>query len=246
MEGSHHLVRRRFMRLLAPIADPLRRNVAILALAQALFMSVQGMGIAATPLAAYGLLPADQKWLATVPILLVHLGIMGTTIPASLLMGVIGRRAGFSLGALFGVVFGIMACTAMYIGSFPWLCAAAAFQGMQAAFFWYFRLAAADATEPTFRAKAISLVMAGGVLAGFLGPQVAKWSVDWLAPVTFAGVYLAMAGFSVAVLALVQLVRIPRLAAAERDTPAAGRCARSCGSRAIASLWPLPYAVMLS
>jgi MFS family permease len=87
---------------------------------------------------------------------------------------------------------------------------------MQAAFFWYFRLAAADATEPAFRAKAISLVMAGGVLAGFLGPQVAKWSVDWLAPVTFAGVYVAMAGFSVAVLALVQLVQIPRLSAADR------------------------------
>jgi MFS family permease len=93
---------------------------------------------------------------------------------------------------------------------------AALLQGMQAAFFWYFRLAAADATEPAFRAKAISLVMAGGVLAGFLGPQVAKWSVDWLAPVTFAGVYVAMAIFSVAVLALVQFVRIPRLSAEDR------------------------------
>ena len=49
-------------------------------------MSVQGMGISATPLAAYMLLGADEKWLATVPIFLVHLGIMGTTVPASLLM----------------------------------------------------------------------------------------------------------------------------------------------------------------
>jgi MFS family permease len=192
------------------------RNVGILALAQALFMSVQAMGIAATPLAAYMLLGSEEKWLATTPIFLVHLGIMGTTIPASLLMGVIGRRAGFSVGALFGVVSGAIACTAMYRQSFPLLCAAAVLQGMQAAFFWYFRLAAADATQPEFRAKAISLVMAGGVLAGLLGPQVAKWSVDWLAPVTFAGVYIAMAGFSIAVLALVQLVRIPRLSAADR------------------------------
>ena len=107
---------------------------------------------------------------------------------------------------------------AIYRQSFPLLCVAALFQGMQAAFFWYFRLAAADATEPAFRAKAISLVMAGGVLAGFLGPQVAKWSVDWLAPVTFAGIYVAMAGFSIAVLALVQLVRIPGLSAADRAT----------------------------
>ncbi len=202
---------------LRSLADPQRRNVAILALAQALFMSVQAMGIAATPLAAYGLLGAEEKWLATMPIFLVHLGIMGTTIPASLLMGVIGRRAGFSLGGLFGIASGAVACWAIYAQHFPMLCVAALLQGMQAAFFWYFRLAAADATEPAFRAKAISLVMAGGVLAGFLGPQVAKWSVDWLAPVTFAGVYVAMAVFSVAVLLLVQLVRIPRLSVADRS-----------------------------
>jgi MFS family permease len=204
------------MPLAATFADPQRRNVAVLALAQALFMSVQAMGIAATPLAAYMLLGADEKWLATTPIFLVQLGIMGTTIPASLLMGLIGRRAGFSIGALFGVLSGGVACAALYRQSFPLLCVGAVFQGMQAAFFWYFRLAAADATEPAFRAKAISLVMAGGVLAGLVGPQMAKWSVDWLAPVTFAGVYVAMVGFSIAVLALVQLVKIPRLSAAER------------------------------
>jgi MFS family permease len=194
-----------------------RRNVTVLALAQALFMSIQGMGIATTPIAAYLLLEPDHKWLATVPVFLVHLAIMGTTIPASLLMAAIGRRAGFSLGALLGLCSGLVGCLAMYQHSFPLLCLASVFQGMQAAFFWYFRLAAADATEPAFRAKAISLVMAGGVLAGFLGPQTAKWAVDWLAPVTFAGVYLASSAFSVLVLALVQLVRIPTLSAAERS-----------------------------
>src|SRR5262245_58786955 len=58
--------------------------------------------------------------------------------------------------------------------------------------------------------------MAGGVIAGFLGPQTAKWSVDWLAPVTFAGLHLAMAVFSFAVLVLIQRLLIPRLTAAER------------------------------
>ena len=198
-------------------ADPQRRNIAVLALAQALFMSVQGMGIAASPLAGHMLLAPDDRWMATAPIFLVHLAIMGTTIPASLLMGVIGRRAGFSLGALFGVVFGALGCLAMYRQSFPLLCLASVFQGMQAAFFWYFRLAAADASEPSYRSRAISLVMAGGVLAGFLGPQSAKWAVDWLAPVTFAGIYLAATGFSIAVLALVQLLRIPRLSLEERS-----------------------------
>jgi MFS family permease len=201
----------------AGLSAPERRNVAVLALAQALFMSIQGMGIATTPLAAYMLLGPDEKWLATVPLFLVHLAIMGTTIPASLLMGVLGRRAGFTLGALLGSAAGGIGCYAMIKGSFPLLCVATVLMGMQAGFFWYFRLAAADVAEPAFRAKAISLVMAGGVLAGFLGPQAAKWAVNWLAPATFAGVYLAMVGFSLGVLALVQLVRIPRLSAAERS-----------------------------
>jgi MFS family permease len=196
--------------------DPQRRNVAVLALLQALFMSVQGMGIAATPLAAYMLLGADQKWLATVPIFLVHLGIMGTTVPASLLMAHVGRRAGFAVGAVLGMVAGVVGCLALYRQSFPLLCVATLLQGMQAAFFWYFRLAAADAAAPGRRPQAISLVMAGGIVAGILGPQTAKWSADLLAPVTFAGIYLAMAAFSLAVLVVVQLLRIPRLTAAER------------------------------
>jgi MFS family permease len=196
-------------------ASPQRRNVTVLALAQALFMSVQGMGIASTPLAAYMLLDAEHKWLATVPIFLVHLGIMGTTIPASFLMAAVGRRAGFSLGALLGIAAGLIAAVALQERSFPLMCTSAVLQGMQAAFFWYFRLAAADAAEPASRAKAISLVLAGGILAGVLGPQTAKWTVD-LAPVTFAGVYLAMAVFSLAVLALIQLLHIPRLSAADR------------------------------
>jgi hypothetical protein len=87
---------------------------------------------------------------------------------------------------------------------------------MQAAFFWYFRMAAADASAPVYKAKAISYVMAGGVLAGILGPQAAKWSVDWLAPVTFAGVYVTMATFSIAVLVLIQLLQISGLSTAER------------------------------
>jgi len=203
------------MRPAAAPADPRRRNVAVLALSQALFMSVQGMGSATTPLAAYMLLGSEEKWLATVPIFLSHLGIMASTIPASLLMAAIGRRAGFSLGAMLGIVFGGAGCLALYLQSFVLLCAAAVLQGVQAGFFWYFRLAAADATQPAFRAKAISAVMAGGVVAALIGPQVAKWAVDWL-PVTFAGVYVGMAGFSAAVMVLVQLLRIPGLTAAER------------------------------
>src|SRR5947209_5654965 len=124
------------------LAVPQRRNVTVLALAQGLFISIQGMASAATPLAGYALLGADEKWMATVPIFLMQLGIMVATVPASLLMGLIGRRGGFSLGALLGVLAGILGCAALYRQSFPLLCVAALLQGMQGAFFWYFRLAA--------------------------------------------------------------------------------------------------------
>jgi MFS family permease len=211
-------------RAVAPFVS-LPHNVALLALAQALFMSVQAMGAATTPLAAYALLDEKGKWLATVPVFLVQASIMGTTIPASLLMGMIGRRAGFSLGALLGVMCGLLGVVALYRRSFWLLCACAVLQGMQAAFFFYFRLAAADTAAPAVRAKAISLVMAGGVLAGFIGPQVAKSAVDWLAPVSFAGVYLAMSGFSLAVLALVQGLRIANLTREQKS--AGGRPLRS-------------------
>jgi MFS family permease len=228
------------------LAVPQRRNVTVLALAQGLFISIQGMASAATPLAGYALLGAEEKWMATVPIFLMQLGIMVATIPASLLMGLIGRRGGFSLGALLGVLAGILGCAALYRQSFPLLCVAALLQGMQGAFFWYFRLAAADASEPAYRAKAISLVMAGGVIAGFLGPQTAKWTVDLLAPVTFAGVYLGMAGFSVAVLVLIQLLQIPRLTTAERT--AGGRpmrqIARQPAYRVALAASVFGYAVM--
>src|SRR5690348_14278804 len=88
--------------------SPYRRNVAVLAFAQALFMCTQSMGISTTPLAGHALLGADKS-LATLPIFLNHAGIMLTTIPASLLMGRIGRRAGFTLGAMLAIVFGLLA-----------------------------------------------------------------------------------------------------------------------------------------
>jgi MFS family permease len=197
------------------LAGKALRNVSLLSVTQGLFMSVQTMGIAATPLAGYMLLGEDKS-LATLPIFLSHLGIMLTTIPASLLMGWIGRRGGFTIGALVSVLCGAVGVLAMYERSFTLLCVATLLQGVAAAFAWYYRFAAADATDAVFRARAISYVMLGGVIAGFIGPQVAKWTVDWLAPVTFAGVYLSMALFSMLIVVLVQGIDIPRLSAADR------------------------------
>lgn len=197
------------------LSIPNPRNVTLLAFSQGFFMSVQSMAIATTPLAGYALLGVD-KTLATFPLFLNHAGVMLTTIPASFLMARIGRRGGFSAGAMCGVASGLISLTAIYMQSFALLCLGSLFQGMAAAFAWYFRFAAADATEPALRPKAISLVMLGGVIAGFLGPQTAKWAVHWLDPLVFGGVYVMVAVFSAAMLILVQGLRIPTLSAAEK------------------------------
>jgi len=191
------------------------RNITLLALAQAFAHSVQSMAIATTPLAGHALLGVD-KTLATVPLFLNQAGLMLTTVPASMLMARIGRRGGFSIGALTGIASGLVSTIAIFQQSFLLLCFGAVLQGAAIAFAWYYRFAAADSAEPAHRAKAISLVMAGGVIAGFLGPETAKWAVDWLSPVVFAGVYVMVMVFSAIVLILVQGLRIAPLTAAEK------------------------------
>ncbi len=187
---------------------PMRRNVAILASTQALFQCTQVMSIATTPLAALSMLGSDTPY-ATVPIFLSNLGLMLVTLPAALLMGRVGRCGGFSLGAIFGIIGGTLSFVSIWLQSFPLLCFGALMQGASGAFAWHYRFAAADMATADFRAKAISLVMAGGVVAAFVGPQTAKWAVTLFDPVLFAGVYVMVAVFALGMLVLVQLVEIP-------------------------------------
>lgn len=198
-----------------PASTGLTRNVALLALSQAFSQSVQTMAIATTPLAGHALLGVD-KTLATLPLFLNHAGLMLSTVPASLLMARIGRRGGFSIGALLAIASGLISTIAIFQQNFFLLCLGSIFQGAAISFAWYYRFAAADCAEPAARAKAISLVMAGGIIAGFLGPQTAKWAVNWLSPVFFAGVYVMVMVFGAVVLVLVQGLRIPMLTAAEK------------------------------
>lgn len=192
-----------------------RRNVGLLAIAQALFMCITTMAIATTPLAGHALLGVD-KTLATLPLVLNHVGIMLMTVPASLLMGRIGRRAGFTIGALIALISGAISLYAIYTQSFELLCIGALLTGFSSAFAWYYRFAAADAADEAYRPKAIALVMAGGLIAGILGPQTAKWSLHWLDPMVFAGVYVMTMVFAAASIIVVQGIRIPMLTKEER------------------------------
>jgi MFS family permease len=200
------------------LSDPSRRNVALLALCQALSISTGTMTTATSPIVGHMLL-GDDKTLATLPLFLVQLGIMAATVPASFLMRARGRRFGFGTGALICAAGGLVCTAGVYLRSFEVLCLGSFLQGNATGVSWYYRFAAADTASPSFRPKAISLVLAGGVLAGFLGPEAAKWSKDWLAPIAFAGIYLALAIFALVVLLIVQFLQIPKPTAEERSAP---------------------------
>lgn len=193
-----------------------RRNVPLLAFAQGMFMTVQSMGTVTLPLAALVMLDDQWKWLATMPLFLNHAGIMALTIPASLFMARAGRRYGFMVGALLSVSFGITAALGVLTQSFWLLCAGAFLKGAAAAFAHYYRFAAADVSPADLKPRAISYVMAGGVAAGFIGPELAKLTVDWLAPYQFMGIFVAIAVIAFSSIALLANLAIPPLTAAEK------------------------------
>jgi MFS family permease len=172
----------------------MKKNVLLLAACQAMLMTGGSLLIATSALVGYRLAP--DKALATLPLAMQMLASMLTTIPASLLMQRIGRRAGFLLGSSIGIAGAVLATYAIVTGSFALFVLGAALSGMFAGFGNYYRFAAADVATDDYRSTAISYVMAGGVIAAFVGPNLAHWTSAWLnAP--FAGSYLALAGILV-------------------------------------------------
>jgi len=186
---------------------PVMRNVALLAVCQALGMSCLALSITITALVGNSLAPDPS--LATFPLALQFVATAASTIPASLLMGRFGRRVGFTLGGLLGVAGGVVACQAVILGSFTLFCVGAALLGAFSAHVALYRFAAAEVAGPELRSRAISLVMVGGVASAILGPELAKWSRDLFAPILFAGGYAAIAALAFIGLALVQVIDLP-------------------------------------
>ena len=194
-----------------------RRNVWLLAIAQALFMSSGIIGIAFGGLVGYML--AENKIWATLPLAMTVVGGTVAAVPASFLMKRYGRRAGFLMGAGAGVLSGIAGVYALYVGSLELFCLGHFFQGIYRAFAQYYRFAVTDVSPPTMHSRAISYVLAGGVAAAIVGPLIAIWSQDLLAPVSFAGAYAALGALSLIGLAPIWLVDIPRPSIQEQSGP---------------------------
>jgi len=189
-----------------PAAAKQKKNVAVLAALQALLFTNNSTAIALNGLAGYALAP--DKHLATAPVTGWVVGAALTTYLASLLMKRIGRRAGFTVGTLIGMVGASICCVALYQRNFWLFVSGTTVFGVYNAFGQYYRFAAADAAVHDFKAKAISYVLAGGLVGGIVGPTVSKFTKDAL-PTAFLGAYLTLLAFLVVVLLVIRLLDIP-------------------------------------
>jgi MFS family permease len=196
-----------------------RRNVFLLASCQALLLTNAVTLISIGALAGYAL--AENKAFATLPATVYVIGAALTTFPASMWMKRVGRRNGFLTGGTFGVVGALLATAGVAVGSFALLCVGHFVLGAYNAFGQYFRFAAADAAPPDFKAKAISLAMAGGLVGGFIGPELSKLTLG-LASTTYLATYASLVGFALLSMAIVSFLAIPAPAtsgAAEAPRP---------------------------
>ena len=199
-------------------ASSTRRNVGLLAACQAMLFTNNATLIAINGLA--GLALAPYAALATLPVTCWVLGGALGTMPASLHMKRVGRKRGLSWGTLWGVAGALIAAAAIWLQSFWLLCFATLVWGVYNAYGQYYRFAAADVSSPDFRSTAISLVLAGGLVGGLLGPALSRWTVDLAGP-RFMGAYLALIAFALVTMVLQRFIRIPEPTAAERT--ASGR-----------------------
>ena len=183
-----------------------RRTVLMLAGCQALAMT--SMSILATTSAIIGNMLAADKALSTLPVALQMTGMMCATIPAALLMTRIGRRGGFWAGSAIGASGGVIAGLGLWAASFSLFCTGTFLIGCSNGFAQQYRFAAAEAADDGFRAKAISLVLAGGVISGLFGPETAIWSRDLFAPVLFAGCFAMVVALQLCAAILLYFTRL--------------------------------------
>jgi MFS family permease len=183
------------------------RDIFLLACCQALLL-VNGAGlISMNGLIGYELV-ADKSF-ATLGATTYVLGSALAAMPAALWMGRVGRRAGFMTGALVNIGGCVLAAWALSRASFPLFCLATGVIGIYNAIGLQYRFAAAEVAGPADRAKAISLVLAGGIVGGFLGPAISRWGKD-LFPTQFLGSFVLLAAVALVALAVQSLVRVPR------------------------------------
>lgn len=188
-----------------------RVNIVLLAACQALGQACNTMMFAATALSIITFHP--ERELATLPVALQHLGVMLWVFPAAMLMQRHGRSLGLRVGSVFGMAGAAIVGAGLYLASLPTMCVGGVVLGYAVACLHQYRFAAVELVPGPYRAKAISWVTAGGVIAGIIGPGLVRWSHDQWVPIYLA-TYAAMFLLHAAVFVLLSFIRFPPPAAA--------------------------------
>lgn len=191
-------------------------KVVALAACQALLVTNNAMMISIGTLAADTL--AQNKLLVTLPATAYILGGGIATMPVSLLMKRRGRRAGFILGCCFGIVGAALAATAMALHSFWLLAFGALVSGIYTGSGGFYRFAAADTVTADWRSKAISLVLAGGIVGGIFGPESSKLTRNLL-ETAYMGSFLSLIVLALISIAILRRIDLPAPTSEERHGP---------------------------
>ena len=198
--------------------QPMHRQVFLLATAQALFQTVSVLVMTIGGLAGSILAPSPE-W-ATAPIAAMFLGTAVSTVPASMWMTRVGRRIGFIAGASLGTLGGLFAAAGMLTSSLTLLCLGTFLAGTYQGFAQFYRFAAAEVASDAFKPRAISLVLAGGVVAALVGPLLARLGGDLLQP-AYTASFLFLALASVLAVGVLLGVNVPRSVDTAEDRAAA-------------------------
>ncbi|MDA7598947.1 MFS transporter [Alphaproteobacteria bacterium] len=185
-----------------------RGNVLRLAAAQALSMTTMNVNIINTALV--GSLLAPVAWLATLPLSLTFITSMMTTLPASLLMTRFGRRPVFLTGVLISSLGAFLFGIGIILGSFLMLCFGSMFFGVAIGCAGYYRYAAADSASEEMKPKAISYVLAGGLMAALFGPEIARNTVDLIPNFLYAGCFFTVSAVQLVSLFFISGIKIER------------------------------------
>tara|TARA_R110002020_G_scaffold338673_2_gene553959 strand:- start:310 stop:1518 length:1209 start_codon:yes stop_codon:yes gene_type:complete len=196
----------------------MHRQVFLLAAAQALFQTVSVLVMTIGGLAGSVLAPAPE-W-ATAPIAAMFLGTAISTVPASMWMTRVGRKIGFVTGANLGALGGLLAAAGMLTSSLLLLCLGTFLAGTYQGFAQFYRFAASEVAEGDFKPRAISLVLAGGVVAALAGPALARFGGNLLQP-TYTASFLFLSLASMLAVCVLLFVNVPRSVDTVADKAAA-------------------------
>ena len=194
----------------------MKRNLILLALCQGLFLTNNITFIAINGLVGFSMAPFE--WLATLPVMGYVVGSALSTSPVAKVQKRLGRKRSFLIGIAVAILSSLLCLVAATTKNFALLVCATVVAGFYQANAQLYRFAAAELASSAYKEKAVSWVLAGGLIGAILGPNIAAITKDWLST-PFAGSYVSLTVVGLIAAVLMSMIKFPEETAAERASP---------------------------